>query len=260
VTHKTAFSLQRGAAGDPIRLLASIATADEARIAVAAGVDIIDAKDPMRGALGALESATLQAIRAIVPRSVPLSATTGDIDAGETARIVNEIERIAAAGVDVVKIGFFGDVDFSPLLGALGAHTTASYAFGRRVGVIIADQVQDWDFIGQLPSAGFSGVMLDTADKSSGALVDVVPRPRIEGFLRTARRLGLFAGLAGALRLRHIREVKALGPDIVGFRGALCRAQRRTAGIDASAVREVRDALQEALVRDVGTTVLQLPE
>jgi hypothetical protein len=40
----------------------------------------------------------------------------------------------------------------------------------------------------------------------------------------------------------------------------LCRAQSRTARIDASAVREVRDALQEALVRDVGTTVLQLPE
>lgn len=235
-------------------------SAREAAVAVAAGADIIDAKDPNRGALGALDSATLRAIRAVVPRTIALSATTGDIAATQHQQIVNEIERIAAAGVDVVKVGFFGKADFAPLLDALSACRGPCHGFGRRVGVLIADQVEDWSFVARLASAGFSGVMLDTADKASGSLLDIVTRGKIEAFVSDARRAGLFAGLAGALRLRHIPEVRAIGPDVVGLRGALCRGLKRTDGIDADAIREVRALLIGAGSQERGAAVAQLPE
>lgn len=235
-------------------------SADEAAVAVAAGVDIIDAKDPTRGALGALDSVTLRAIRSVVPPTMPLSATTGDIAAAETQRIVNEIERITAAGVDLVKIGFFGDVDFGPLLGVLRSARGGHQAFGRRVGVVIADEVQDFSFVDRLASAGFSGVMLDTADKSSGSLLDIVSAAAIAGFVQRARQVGLFAGLAGALRLRHIPEVMAIGPDVVGLRGAVCRGLDRTHRIDADAIREVRSVLDGAESKDAGAAIAQLPE
>jgi uncharacterized protein (UPF0264 family) len=139
---------------------------------MAAGVDIIDAKDPGRGALGALDSATLCAIRAAVPGSIPLSATTGDIPVQETGQIVNEVARVAATGVDVVKIGFFAtacpSVSLSAtacdaaLLAALTARDGEAHAYGRRVAVLLADRAPDWSLVARLPAAGFSGVMLDT--------------------------------------------------------------------------------------------------
>jgi len=226
------------------RLLASVATPEEAKVAIAAGADVIDAKDPSRGALGALDSATLRAIRSAVPPTIPLSATTGDLPIDQPELIVNEVARVAAASVDVVKIGFFGPACASRLIAALALRDDEAHAYGRRVAVLLADRSPDWGLVARLPAAGFSGVMLDTEDKASGALLDVVSRQEIETFITAARSVGMFAGLAGALRLRHIPEVRAFGPDVVGFRGALCRHTERTARIDVDAVREIRAALQ----------------
>lgn len=230
-----------------VRLLASIATPSEAVTAMAAGVDIIDAKDPSTGALGALDSATLRAIRTVVPPSIPLSATTGDIPIEYAERIVNEIARVASHSVDIVKIGFFGTACAANLIAALTARTDEVHAFGRRVAVLLADRAPDWSLVARLPAAGFSGVMLDTEDKASGGLFDVVSRREIETFIANAHRVGMFAGLAGALRLRHIPEVRAFGPDVVGFRGALCRGSQRTARIDVDAISGIRAALRGAI-------------
>lgn len=243
-----------------MRLLASVATPGEAMVAMAAGVDIIDAKDPGRGALGAIDSTTLQAIRAAVPPAIPLSATTGDIPVEDIERIVNEIARVAAASVDVVKIGFFGAGSAAGLIAALAARDDEAHAYGRRVAVLLADRAPDWNLVVRLPAAGFSGVMLDTADKTSGALLDVVSMHEIRNFITAARSAGLFTGLAGALRLRHIPDVRALGPDVVGFRGALCRGKERTAHIDVDAVRQVRAALDGASAEETPSRVAQQPE
>lgn len=242
-----------------VRLLASVASSQEAAIAVAAGADIVDAKDPRRGALGALDTATLTQIRATVPRTVPLSATTGDIPAEATDCIVEEMERIATAGVDIVKIGFFGNDGVPRLIEELSKRGDDRHAFGRRVGVLLADRPLSLDVIADLPAAGFSGVMLDTAEKSAGSLLDIVSRTKLEAFLARARSVGLFAGLAGALRLRHIPEVRVLSPDVAGFRGALCRAKDRLASIDADAIREVRAALR-AGTAETTADVARLPE
>lgn len=243
-----------------MRLLASVVAPDEAIIAMNAGADIIDAKDPSSGALGSLDTAMLCSIRAAVPPTIPLSATTGDISVDEPERIVNEIARVAATSVDVVKIGIFGTAPASKLIAALTAHNDEAHAFGRRVAVLLADCSPDWKLVAQLPAAGFSGVMLDTANKSSGGLLDVIPRREIEMFITAAHSAGMFAGLAGALRLRHIPEVKALGPDVVGFRGALCRGRDRTARIDVDAVREVRNALRGTDTNETQARAATLPE
>ena len=249
-----------------MRLLASVVTPGEAAMAMAGGVDIIDAKDPGRGALGALDSATLIAVRATVPRSIPLSATTGDIPVEETGRIVNEVARVAAAGVDIVKIGFFANSSASvsacaaALLAALAARDDEAHAYGRRVAVLLADRAPDWSLVARLPAAGFSGVMLDTEDKASGCVLDVVSRHQIEAFLAMARSHGMFAGLAGALRLRHIPEVRALGPDVAGFRGALCRDRERTATIDIDAIREIRTALRGVAMQEEFSRAAPPPE
>ena len=230
-----------------VRLLASVMNTQEAAIAVRGGAEIIDAKDPTRGALGALDSATLRAIRKAVPASIALSATTGDIPVHETGRIVNEILRVAEAGADFVKIGMFtpanGDRGCAALLDQLESLNGAGTAHGRRVAVLIADCAPDWTMIERLPLAGFCGVMLDTFDKASGSLFDITTFDELQSFVDHAHRVGLFAGLAGALRLRHIHDVKVIGPDVAGFRGALCEGADRTGKMDEDAVCAIRSAL-----------------
>ena len=44
------------------RLLVSVRNVEEAQIAIAEGVDLIDVKEPSRGALGAADPVTLKAI------------------------------------------------------------------------------------------------------------------------------------------------------------------------------------------------------
>jgi uncharacterized protein (UPF0264 family) len=61
-------------------------------------------------------------------------------------------------------------------------------------------------------------------------------------FVATVRAKGMFAGLAGSLRLDHVPGLVALSPDVLGFRGGLCRDQARTAAVDAAAVHALRQA------------------
>jgi uncharacterized protein (UPF0264 family) len=56
----------------------------------------------------------------------------------------------------------------------------------------------------------------------------------------------LFAGLAGALRAEHIPALAALGPDVMGFRGALCSGQRREGPLEGEAVRAIARDLAQA--------------
>ena len=49
-----------------MRLLVSVRSEEEARAALAGGADIIDAKEPSRGALGAVEIGVLREIVSVV--------------------------------------------------------------------------------------------------------------------------------------------------------------------------------------------------
>ncbi|MBK5187486.1 MAG: hypothetical protein JJD97_04525, partial [Gemmatimonadaceae bacterium] len=61
-----------------MRLLVSVRNAEEARTALAGGAEIIDAKEPSLGALGAVELGVLREIVQAVGRMRPVSAALGD--------------------------------------------------------------------------------------------------------------------------------------------------------------------------------------
>lgn len=235
--------------------LASVTTADEARQALAAGADIIDAKDPTKGALGALDPDTIRAIVAAIAGRAPVSATIGDLPT-EPDVLCAAAQSTAATGVDIVKAGFFGDRDPREAIAALGRTDLGSANLGKvcLVAVLMADRNPDFAILPALAAAGFAGVMLDTADKRAGALPDVVAPVRLQSFLNDARRLGLSAGLAGSLRRADIARLVNLGPDIIGFRGALC-SSGRTSALDGALVRCVRDDIDAAVAQSRVDTV-----
>lgn len=88
--------------------------------------------------------------------------------------------------------------------------------------------------------AGFACGMLDTAGKDGRSLRDCMADEDLTRFGASARRHGLVTGLAGSLKLDDIPALLSLGPDYLGFRGALCAGGSRLAVLDSAALREVR--------------------
>jgi (5-formylfuran-3-yl)methyl phosphate synthase len=222
----------------PVSLLASVTDEREALTCVSLGADIIDAKNPAAGALGALAAERVRGIRAAVPAHVPVSATIGD-PSDDPERAVQSAGLMAVTGVDFVKIGFWPDAEAAGTIRALGC---LSLKGARFVAVLLADRDIDLKLIVPLADAGFAGVMLDTYDKRAGALPNIVSASGLREFVGAVRANGMLAGLAGSLRVEHVPLLLTLGPDVLGFRGGLCFRAARTATIDPAAVRAVRRA------------------
>jgi len=220
-------------------LLASVTDENEARLVASLGADIVDAKNPAAGALGALPAATVTAIRLGVPRRIPVSATIGD-PVDDIEATLAGVRTMAAAGADIVKIGLSKRAGAERTLEAVGRLDLGA---ARLVGVLLADQGIEIDLVALAGRARFAGLMLDTADKRRGALPDIVPASELRRFVDAAHAAGMFAGLAGSLRAEHVSQLLQLAPDVLGFRGGLCRAGERTSQIDPVAVRAVRDVI-----------------
>ena len=221
--------------------LVSVTTAAEASLALSCGADVIDAKDPSRGALGALPADEIVRIVETVAGQVLVSATIGDLP-NDAAVMCAAASATAAAGADIVKAGFFGTSGALPAIDALGR---AELGSARLVGVLMADQEPDFALIAAMARAGFAGVMLDTAHKAKGSLTEVLGFGPLREFLSVVQGNGMFAGLAGSLRAIDIAPLVRLQPDVLGFRGALCR-RGRTSALELPQVTSVRSAIDAA--------------
>ena len=230
-------------------MLASVVNLAEARIVAAAGVDIIDLKDPAAGALGALPVGEIKAIVDSLSGDQRISATLGDLPM-QAGVLVPAVEAMAATGVDFVKIGFFPGGDWSGVVGDLRPAAADGI---RLVAVLFGDSSPDLGWVTRLAEAGFEGVMLDTADKRKGSLRTFCNPGFLRDFVATTRRHGLLTGLAGSLRAEDVPSLLALDPDYLGFRGGLCRGGRSGA-LDPDAVIHIRE-----LTRSCPKTARQPP-
>jgi (5-formylfuran-3-yl)methyl phosphate synthase len=222
------------------RFLASVRSAEEAATALAGGADIIDAKDPISGALGRVAPAVLAAILEEVRGRCPVSATIGDMELAPLA-VRGAVQEMAACSVDIVKVGIFdGDV-----AGTFSALAPLAARGVRLVAVAFADRNHDVaPLVARCAEAGFYGIMLDTAEKSAGPVTAHASLPELVSFTMAARRAGLFTGLAGSLRLADMPALAAVGADYLGFRSALT-VGRRVEALDLEAVRAIRSAIDQ---------------
>jgi uncharacterized protein (UPF0264 family) len=223
------------------RLLVSVRNADEADLATGAGADLVDAKDPERGALGALPAATVRAIVAQVGGRTLASAVAGEPD---RAALVPAIAAMAATGIDVVKVAVGDAVSADDLARA------AEAASGRLIAVLFAEAGDAAALVPRLRRAGFLGAMIDTAGKDGRRLTDHLSLPALAAFTRACRDHGLVSGLAGSLALSDIAILAPLGPHYLGFRGGLCGAGDRRQALDPVRVAEAVRLIRASARRD----------
>jgi len=221
-------------------MLASVNSVEEALLALAAKADIIDLKQPALGALGALETDLVKKIVAAIDKHCPVSATVGDLPM-QPEIVYRAVKAMAATGVDYIKIGFFPGGDWQ---GTIEKLVTLSPTMNL-IAVLFADTQPDISVIASLKHAGFKGVMLDTMNKSSGSLTQVMAETDIAQFVKRAKNHSMLCGLAGSLRLNDIAELMHYQPDYLGFRGALCLEHNRTAQLNRSSIMQIKQAIEQ---------------
>ncbi len=225
--------------------LASVRDAREARVALDAGADIIDAKEPDAGALGAVSIETLGRIVGEVAGARPVSATIGDLPM-QPELIASAVRERAGQGADYVKFGLFGSER------SLECASAACAVAGRAkiIVVLFADLAVTQSFISAesmtcLGRTGVSGLMLDTADKSGGGLLKHFDAPALGEVVRRAAAANLLCGLAGALKIHDIIGLMGLRPDFLGFRGALCASGVRGDVLSGDRAHEVANLIKK---------------
>lgn len=219
------------------RMLASVVDAEEANVVLPLGADVIDLKDPRRGALGAVPLDTVREVQARVAGRCETSAALGDPPYEENALIAGA-RAVASVGVNYVKFAVDG-----PTLDRLEASLRRLARDVGLVGMMFADEQPDFALLAKLAAFGFKGAMLDTLDKTRGRLIAHLDVVRLNEFCSQCHNLQLMSGLAGSLEAPDVPRLLLVRPDVLGFRGALCRAHDRRAAIDPQAVALIRNLI-----------------
>lgn len=219
-------------------MLASVNSVAEAVLVLNAQVDIIDLKQPERGALGALDTDLVVQIVTEIAGRCPVSATVGDLPM-QPVVVFNAVKAMANTGVDYVKIGFFPEGDSLATVKKLAELTPQT----NLIAVLFADTQPDFAIISALKQAGFAGVMLDTMDKHKGSLTQVMTQIDIARFVELAKKQSLLCGLAGSLRLDDIAALMPYQVNYLGFRGALCVQHQRTGQLNQLAIAQIKQAI-----------------
>lgn len=220
-------------------LLASVRDVAEAAVAVSAGCDWLDLKEPRAGALGAVSEDVIRAVVARFAGQLPISATIGDC--WDTPGLIGpRVSALARTGVDYVKIGMYARRRSVALNGALA---DAVAIMPKAIAVCFAEAPPTAGDLARLAKLGFKGVMLDTAEKTQGSLTERMSSTAIAAFVTAALKLGLMTGLAGSLRASDVSDLLVHESDYLGFRGALCAGGRREGTLDRAAIRHLRELI-----------------
>lgn len=232
-----------------MQLLVSVRDSGEVDAALEGGADIIDAKEPAHGALGAVTLDRLRAIDERVPDDVSLSVALGEArsDVAVAATITALPLRRRDAPV-YLKLGLSPGTA-ADLRSFLGSAVQAAARHPVRPHVI-AVEYADWEPRLFSPTqvreaasaAGATGILVDTATKDGRTLFAWWSEGALRAWIDGTHASGLSVAVAGSLGAGELARVAGFGPEVVGVRGAAC-AGGRSGAVQADRVRLLRAAV-----------------
>jgi uncharacterized protein (UPF0264 family) len=235
-----------------MKVLASCTSAYEARVALDAGADIIDIKNPAEGSLGAQPPWVIAEILEACG-DAPVSVALGDL-AHQPGTAALAAYGAACFDARYFKAGLRGAGGRTEAIDLLTAIVTAIRSAGR-AGVVVAAGYADFArFGGARPTEVIEAaiecrcgmVMLDTAFKDRGSLFDVLSETELLAFVDRGHAHGLGVALAGSLNECHIESLRRLDVDVVGVRGGICKSGGRRNALVPARIRRFMAAAHGA--------------
>lgn len=240
------------------RLLVSVRDANEARAALAGSVDILDIKEPSRGALGAAPE-VWEVVRALAAQAgaVSCSAALGELNdwswLNQRAGVLSRLH----GGFAFAKVGFAGERPrrdwaerFQQLAAWLApvALVPTAYADANE-----AEAPSPHALLALARACRVPYLLLDTCGKRL-RLREQMDLRDLRVLARGCRDANIGLAIAGSLRLEDIPELVDVGADIIAVRGAVCQDGLRTAAIDPARVREWHQRVHQIAKHQAGTS------
>ena len=211
------------------RLLVSVRSLDEARLAASAGVDLIDLKEPRLGSLGRVSDNVAREIAGQFAPDHRLSMALGELI--EWTRDDFDACRNIPSGIEFAKLGLAGcaGVDDWRLRWRRAIDSLPTDC--RPVAVVYADwreaEAPDPQSVVSAAAAnGCRALLVDTCRKDRGDVFSHLSSEELRRLFDGASSAGLLTVLAGSLSLRSIETALALKPDYIAVRGAVCDGPR----------------------------------
>jgi len=241
-----------------MKLLVSVESLEEARIAIEAGCAVLDIKNPNEGSLGANFPWVLKAIMDEFPNlECETSATTGDLP-HKPGTAALAAYAVAMLGLDYVKAGLYASTTYEQAVEMMTAIQHAVHMANPQARAV-AGGFADWrrfnglstnDLVRAAAASRVDVVLIDTAIKDGSNLFDNMSLDELAEFVGRCREAKIMCALAGSIKEKHLDTLARLGPDLTGVRGALCSDQTdRRSVIDPVRARAFIEATEEAVKR-----------
>jgi (5-formylfuran-3-yl)methyl phosphate synthase len=207
------------------QLLVSVRDADEAKVALDAGADVIDVKEPLRGSLGAADSKTIAEIIRVVRGKVPVSVALSElIDSPSTSELLQSNPTFAKVGLAGCLSRADWRCQWKSLLSGFPDVTLP-------VAVVYADELAakspaPLEIIEHATRLQCVAVLVDTWDKTAGSLTTHWSFDRICSFVLDVQSRGMKAVIAGGLTFASFPLIALAKPDLIAVRGAACAGER----------------------------------
>jgi len=235
-----------------MRLLVSVRSEDEVAAALDGGADIIDAKEPSHGSIGAVSPNVLGRIIERVPAEYPVSIALGDVaNPPQVELAISALDLPRRIGPIYLKVGFAAVTSPYAIAGLLRTAVQAAARHSACPHIIavayadysLAQTVEAESIMAAALDAGCAGILLDTFRKIGGNLLNWYPTDALARWIGDGRESGLLTAIAGGLGTREVAGVSALEPDVLGVRGAACDGGR-TGAVNSARVAQLRALLR----------------
>ena len=224
------------------KLLVSIRNEEEAALAAGFSIDILDVKEPARGALGAANRSTLQKIVDRVPQGQRMSVALGELrdwlivrnQSRNGMRPENEdvwfnhelltrfrFAKIGLAGMNHVFGWQDHWLEYASSLPNGVIPVGVAYLDHERCNCPLPEEILE--FVGDRRDGV---LLLDTFDKKSGNVLSLLGVHGLTNLLFSARRQNVMTVVAGSVTQQDISILFSLAPDFIGVRGAVCISGR----------------------------------
>src|SRR5690349_16743378 len=225
-------------------LLVSVRSADEVAAALSGGADLIDVKEPSKGALAPAEAEVVAAVVSAVKGKVPVSAALGEW----SPNAITDAHWHLELKLNYVKWGLAG-YTATPGWGEDLLDTRRELPVGMEM---VAVAYADWERAKSVPPAEvakfakrfrFKAFLLDTWGKDGKTLFDFMTAAEVAELVEGLKRVYTTVAVGGSLRPEHAKQLKSAEPHYFAVRSSACAGGKRDGVIDAARVKKWKEAI-----------------